>query len=164
LGIGVSLLSHLPSYSGSYSASYPEGNSDDYAAGCTERNLESYLGRCLVRYWTDYLDENLTSYWTCGWDSNPVERSSDCPGNRRGSSLESSLPSNGANNLLGYSESNPAGSSTGNRDSRWATPAAMPPNGLPGNHDLADGLRLSLCFPDKVDPRRQPAHIIRAGP
>ena len=67
-------------------------SSVSYSAGYPERNSASRSESCRVRCSASY--------------------SAECSANRSGSSSQSSLPSNGAENLPSHSESNPSGSPT----------------------------------------------------
>ena len=150
-------VSHPPSYCGSNSASYPEGNSRDCSAGNPVRNPESYLVCYSVSNRASYLERNSASCSESCLGRNPAESSSGYPENRRASNPQSNLPSNGAENLLSYSESCPADSSASCLGSFGRSPDANPacraairfcsplptpypqlPPVLPRDHDLAD--------------------------
>jgi hypothetical protein len=81
LDIGASPLSHSPSYSGGYSAGYPESNLGDCPAGYPAGNPENYLDRYSVSYSAGYPEENSASYLeNCGDCCSP-SCSADCPEN-----------------------------------------------------------------------------------
>jgi len=130
------------------------------------RNVESYPDRCSVSHSEGYPEgssENCPE--NCG-DCCSAGSSADSPANRSGSSLESSPADSSENRPESSWESccpdclpnHLAGSLT---DSR---PQLLGQNNLPNSMRPAPGLGLSLRlgFPYKVDPGRQPAHVIRA--
>ena len=106
-------VSHPPSYCGSNSASYPEGNSRDCSAGNPVRNPESYLVCYSVSNRASYLERNSASCSESCLGRNPAESSSGYPENRRASNPQSNLPSNGADNPPDSSEDYPENSLPG---------------------------------------------------
>jgi hypothetical protein len=75
------------------------------------RNLENYLVGYSVSYLTGYPAGNSANYWERCPGRSWAESSSDCRENCPPGNPESNLLSNGADNPLSYSESNPADSS-----------------------------------------------------
>ncbi len=106
-------LSHPPGYLVNSPVNHPASN----RAGCSPsypvRNPENYLACCSVSYSAGYPERNSASCSESCRESNWEDSPSDCPGSHRASNPESNLPINGADNLLNYSESNPADSPAG---------------------------------------------------
>jgi len=81
---------------------HPAGNWAGYSPSYPVKNPENNLAGYPASYWTGYLPENPASYSGSYRGSNSAGYSADC----RDYCPERNPESNGANNLLNYSESN----------------------------------------------------------
>jgi hypothetical protein len=143
-------LPRPPGYSAGRSASYPEINSYGCSARCPVRNPESYQTCYSVSSRASDPERNSVScsenFGACSRKRSP----SDCPAKRRARSPASNLPDCRAGSLENCLEGCSAASFCGSTADALTSSYRRPL----GEHDLADGLRLSLRFgcPHKYTP------------